>query len=736
MLLKSILSILAISTVSSKTITVNPGDSVQKAVDQAKAGDTVFLEDGKHFEDMKTVRSGELGNPITIKGSRKAIVHGAGTSRMFQVNHSYFVLDGFTIDGNWSGKQSSVKDYRDKCLYVHGIEKPRTVTRKGLTYQSSLDGVVVKNMKLTNAGGECSRFRYYVTMSEYTGNHVENCGVHDFKFGGAKNGEALYVGTSSNQWGDGKNPSSGPDVSQYVHIHHNVFITRGNECVDVKEGSKNVLVEHNECSEQKDPNSAGLDSRTDEVIFRYNNVFDCLGSAVRIGGHKIDGHQYGAKKNQVYGNKFSNTKASGINIQTSDGSHSLCENKCRDGCKTKGSFKFDLDGKCDGKMINTDWASGKAESSKSYTRKPESEEEEEEKKKKDSDDSPKVSGSIKQNKDSDSSDSDDKKKKVNKKDSSDSSDSDDKKDSSDSSSSDSSDSDDRRLSIEFQQDVVQECYPVRISRIEASTQQEPNIADAAIDGKSVSRWSGFGKGVWIKLDLETPSSLESIEMSFHNGDERTQKFDIVSDGIVLLENQVSSGETLNLEQFPVNTKVVSSVTIIGKGNSENDWNSITEIILCGSSEIIETDVKPIDSALSMCDSVKKLKVVEVTSTNDDGNTVSNVIDGNLKSRWSAKGPDAQSVTLKLEKTSTVTDLGLSVYGGDSRTAFFDVLVKTDMGWEEILLDGQSVKGEGIESYELGAEKVDYVQIVCYGNDDESGKHSDWNSLTEVEVYGC
>lgn len=45
--------------------------------------------------------------------------------------------------------------------------------------------------------GECSRMRYFVTNAEFVGNHVENCGVHDFELGGMKsgvNGELLYIG--------------------------------------------------------------------------------------------------------------------------------------------------------------------------------------------------------------------------------------------------------------------------------------------------------------------------------------------------------------------------------------------------------------------------------------------------------------------------------------------------------------------------------------------------------------
>lgn len=48
--------------------------------------------------------------------------------------------------------------------------------------------------------GECVRLKQFVTNSEIVGNDVSYCGVHDYRYnGGDKNGEAIYIGTSSNQ---------------------------------------------------------------------------------------------------------------------------------------------------------------------------------------------------------------------------------------------------------------------------------------------------------------------------------------------------------------------------------------------------------------------------------------------------------------------------------------------------------------------------------------------------------
>lgn len=48
--------------------------------------------------------------------------------------------------------------------------------------------------------GECVRLKHFVTNSFVTDNVITNCGIYDYQFdNGGKNGEAVYVGTSSKQ---------------------------------------------------------------------------------------------------------------------------------------------------------------------------------------------------------------------------------------------------------------------------------------------------------------------------------------------------------------------------------------------------------------------------------------------------------------------------------------------------------------------------------------------------------
>src|SRR5689334_15496038 len=119
------------------TYRLTPSDSILDALRRAQPGDTIILADGLYKQDVITDHSGQPGAPITLTGSRRAIIAGAGEARIIQVFHPYITLDGFTVDGAASGSQ------RDKGIYVLG-QRARTPMR----------GVRLLNLSIRNIGGE------------------------------------------------------------------------------------------------------------------------------------------------------------------------------------------------------------------------------------------------------------------------------------------------------------------------------------------------------------------------------------------------------------------------------------------------------------------------------------------------------------------------------------------------------------------------------------------------------
>lgn len=287
-----------------------PFKTIQKAVDKALLNNTVSLAPGEYFQDVISKRNGAKDAPITIIGPSSAVIKGGGKDRIIEINHSYIVLKGFTVDG-LHGLANSPSGYRDKLIFVLGKEQ-----RKGVT------GLTIANMTIKNSGGECIRLRYFAQKNEILNNIIQNCGAYDFVFKkGGKNGEAIYIGTAPEQRKDGKNPTRDIDRSNENWIHHNTFNTQGNECVDIKEGAEGNIIEYNECTGQKDLESAGFDSRGNNNVFRYNKSFGNVGAGIRLGGDsKKDGIN-----NDVYKNEIFQNKSGGIKIQRIPQGN-ICEN--------------------------------------------------------------------------------------------------------------------------------------------------------------------------------------------------------------------------------------------------------------------------------------------------------------------------------------------------------------------------------------------------------------------------
>jgi hypothetical protein len=157
--------------------------------------------------------------------------------------------------------------------------------------------------------GECIRVKYQASKIEIAHNDIADCGLGKC-CDSSKSGEGVYIGTAPEQLAS-KNPSSEPDATHDVWVHHNV-IRPYNECVDMKEATHDNLVEYNTCSHQSDPESGAFDSRGGRVgqgnTFRFNVITDAVGACVRFGG---DSDPDGTG-NHFYGNVCRNIGGYGV----------------------------------------------------------------------------------------------------------------------------------------------------------------------------------------------------------------------------------------------------------------------------------------------------------------------------------------------------------------------------------------------------------------------------------------
>lgn len=284
--------------------------TITRAVEEANAGDTIYVMPGVYKENIETVRDGYENAPIVIQGLRSSsgyAVYGSTNTnilpkavikppqsdngRLVQVRHNHIHIKDVVIDG-LDGDSNVAESYSDKLLYVHNGER-----LEGLT------GIHISRVTLRNAGGECVRFRFNVSYSSIKDSSISNCGVHDFQFDkGGKNGEGVYVGTSINQWDDGKNPTSDPDVSNNNVFARNVINTQANECIEMKEGAHSNRIIDNTCMGQLDGNSGGFSSRGNDNYFYGNRVITPAGSGFYFASKS---QHYGknnvAKENEIFG---------------------------------------------------------------------------------------------------------------------------------------------------------------------------------------------------------------------------------------------------------------------------------------------------------------------------------------------------------------------------------------------------------------------------------------------------
>jgi hypothetical protein len=229
-----------------------PFRSIQHGVDVSGPGDTVAVGPGTYRESVVIVHSGTQSAPIRLLGNH-AVIRGRGDERLVEVRAHDVVIDGFEITGG------------NKLVWLVGAQRIRLL-----------------HSWLHDAGGECVRIRYRSNDNEIADNRIEGCGHVNFDLErDTKNGEGIYLGTAPEQLD--RNPTDAPDTSGGNHIHDNV-ITSPAECVDMKEHSRDNVVEHNTCSGGQDPNGAGFASRGVGNVIRDNVSRGNAGSGIRVGG--------------------------------------------------------------------------------------------------------------------------------------------------------------------------------------------------------------------------------------------------------------------------------------------------------------------------------------------------------------------------------------------------------------------------------------------------------------------
>ncbi|MEV0226011.1 discoidin domain-containing protein [Streptomyces sp. NPDC050704] len=122
----------------------------------------------------------------------------------------------------------------------------------------------------------------------------------------------------------------------------------------------------------------------------------------------------------------------------------------------------------------------------------------------------------------------------------------------------------------------------------------------------------------------------------------------------------------------------------------------------------------------------------VTAGTSDENKPANVVDNDYDTRWSGEG-DGAWLQLDLGSTMTVSHIKLAVHKGTVRRNAFELQYWDGSRWVTVYDGESSGTTTDLESFEF--EPVQTSKVRYLGHGYEGDGEGDWNSLTEVEIWG-
>ena len=116
------------------------------------------------------------------------------------------------------------------------------------------------------------------------------------------------------------------------------------------------------------------------------------------------------------------------------------------------------------------------------------------------------------------------------------------------------------------------CIYLPVSRVSANGYERVNPPSNAIHDSLKTRWSEYGTGSWIRVDLGEQKTICSVDIAWYKGNQRINNFVIAvsSDGTSHSDiyNGKSSGKTTAHEEYSFSETVAKYVRITVNGNTQ------------------------------------------------------------------------------------------------------------------------------------------------------------------------
>ena len=217
-----------------RAVKVTNGDQLQAALNDAKPGDVITMEDGTYTAKGSSVMvgsqtaaskfristSGTASKPITLQGTRKAIIDGKP-------------------GGDGTGGDYGLHLYKSNYWIIKGIRVSNN--KKGVMLDSSsfntLDGVMVDLV-----GHEAVHFRTGSSDNTLKNSFITRTGYNNPNYG-----EGVYIGSSDNNWsplymGTGSDKADQADRNQIIGNTITEFTAEG---IDLKEAASFTTIKGN-----------------------------------------------------------------------------------------------------------------------------------------------------------------------------------------------------------------------------------------------------------------------------------------------------------------------------------------------------------------------------------------------------------------------------------------------------------------------------------------------------------
>ena len=233
---------------NNKYITINnnisyvPNDfvSLSYSCNNAIAGDIITLQDNTtYYGNLKIENiNGEDENLIYILGNNTSSIYGnnLNLSKVLQITNSSYVFFGL---------ETTIIDEYGKGFSL-------TNAQKGF-YANNCNNLTIQNLNIYNIGEEGLHIMNNSYSVNIYNNKIYNTGLYIADYG-----EGIYVGSAETNWIDDE-----IDATNNIDISYNYIYDTIAECIDIKEGTFDGLIQYNYMNGSKLNNNNDADSWID-----------------------------------------------------------------------------------------------------------------------------------------------------------------------------------------------------------------------------------------------------------------------------------------------------------------------------------------------------------------------------------------------------------------------------------------------------------------------------------------